>query len=216
MKVSTITATLLGLGLTSYTYAQQQPGQHNQPDIEDAEQLQAALDGPQNPALPEAANAFQLTHDTSSSSSNSPDSETRLINIKLLLDPSNGGDLANQPPRPLGFNVALNPVTSATRKYSAYLSTADAADADADADVLRLGASDLRERDFYLTAGVVRGQEAGVICKVVSPDGQLTVTLPFEAETVGMPVPASGVVCAETKKLLEEAREAEEMGVLVA
>ena len=62
---------------------------------------------------------------------------------------------------------------------------------------------------------MVRGREAGVLCKVVSPEGQLTELLPFEAPA-GQPVPAIGVACSETVALLEEAREEEERGDLIA
>ena len=202
MKVSTVAATLLGLGLTSYTYAQEAPA--------DAAVEPALFDAGDTPS-PQAENAL-LTHNTpsSSSSSSSSSSDIRTINVKLVLDPANGGDLASGP-RPLGLNVALQPVTDSTRKYNAALSTiaesADAADFDVDADVLRSGATSLRGKALYIASGLVRGNEAGVLCRIVSTDGQLGVTLPFEVEEA-QPVSAIGVVCAETATLLKEAEEA--------
>ena len=219
MKVSTVAATLLGLSLTSYAYAQEV-------DIAPADPA-AAVDEPglanaETPPSPQAVNAL-LTHNSAntpsspSSSSSSSNDDIRTVNVKLILDPANGGDLASGP-RPLGLNIALQPVTDATRKYNAALSTltnptnsanpADQADVDVDADVLRSGASDFRGKALWVRGGLVRGTEPGVLCKIVATGGELGRRLPFEGEEA-LPVAAVGVVCAETRALLEEAEGAE-------
>ena len=79
-------------------------------------------------------------------------------------------------------------------------------------DVLMSGARDFKGKGFYLASGTVRRPEPGVVCRVVSPGGELTETLPFE--TRDAVVPAVGIFCAETASLLEEAKSEEESGLV--
>ena len=218
MKVSIVTTTVLGLA-SSYAYAQQLDTQSDvqldaQPALSSSElpDTQIPNNNDINPSLQANNNnnnneALLVQQTSGGSSSNS---ETRLINIKVLLDKSNGGELESAS-RFLGFDIPLNPVNPTTAKYNSLISPDTP---DPDADVLRSGARDLKGKAFYLGSGTVRGPEPGVMCRVISPEGELTESLPFEARDT--PVRASGILCAETASLLEEAKKDEESGAAIA